>query len=230
MSQLGRHWMLGTEGADAPVVYVVPEPASSIVLRQIVECVCQPSARDIQCLDVVLPEDSSALFVRVSKRSRPRAMSPNSRRIGPCPCHPKQRKTRVEGEIDHHASQRWPHLEEVTIRWRGSYGYLTGHLPGDEDIPMARIGYLGSPNEWAFAIYQASTESYQQSVLLNGQLTGAPTEALDCACTHYLTDTTDHARSGGGCWFVGETARAWCTCVRELTAVDAHRFRCARNR
>ena len=108
------------------------------------------------------------------------------------PVPPKQLKTRVEGEVDHHASQRWPHLEEVTIRWRGSYGYLTGHLPGDEDIPMARIGYLGSPNEWAFAIYQASTESYQQSVLLNGQLTGAPTEALDCACTLYLTDSTDH--------------------------------------
>jgi hypothetical protein len=104
------------------------------------------------------------------------------------PVPPKQLKTRVEGTVDHHASQRWPRLEEVTIRWRGSYGYLTGHLP-DEDIPLARIGYLGDPDEWAFAIYQASSDTYQESVLLNGQPTGTPNQALDCACTLYLTDS-----------------------------------------
>jgi hypothetical protein len=108
------------------------------------------------------------------------------------PVPPKPLKTRIEGEVDHYASQRWPQLEEVTIRWRGSYGYLTGHLPDDQDIPLARIGYLGNPTDWAFALYQASTDTYQPSVLLNGQPTGTPTQALDCACTLYLADTTDH--------------------------------------
>ena len=32
-------------------------------------------------------------------------------------------KTHVEGHLDFHASQRWPQLEEVTISWRGGYGY-----------------------------------------------------------------------------------------------------------
>jgi hypothetical protein len=49
-----------------------------------------------------------------------------------------------------------------------------------------------NPADWTFAIYQASTDTYQQSVLLNGQPTGTPTQALDCACTLYLADTTDH--------------------------------------
>ncbi len=57
--------------------------------------------------------------------------------------------------------QRWPALEEVTITWRGSYGHLTGYLSDDDNdqIKLRRIGYLGDDNEWAFAIWQASTDS-----------------------------------------------------------------------
>ena len=42
-------------------------------------------------------------------------------------------KELIEGTVDHHASQRWPALEEVTISWRGSYGYLTGYLSDNDD-------------------------------------------------------------------------------------------------
>lgn len=95
------------------------------------------------------------------------------------------------GTVDHHASTRWPALEEVTISWRGSYGYLIGYLSAnDEDqIKLCRIQYLGDPERWAFAIWQASTDSYTDSVLLNGQPTGQPTLALDTACTLYLSNT-----------------------------------------
>ena len=52
-------------------------------------------------------------------------------------------KELIEGTVDHHASQRWPALEEVTISWRGSYGYLTGYLSEDNDdtIKLCRIQY-----------------------------------------------------------------------------------------
>jgi hypothetical protein len=94
-------------------------------------------------------------------------------------------RSRFEGTVDHHAAQRWPALEEVTIRWRGSYGYLTGYLSEDDDdtINLCRIQYLGDPDEWAFAIWQASTDSYAESVLLDGQPAGHPNQALDTACT-----------------------------------------------
>ena len=35
--------------------------------------------------------------------------------------------------MDHHASQAWPALQEVTIRWRGGYGYLIAWAGDDND-------------------------------------------------------------------------------------------------
>src|SRR5258708_3981486 len=61
------------------------------------------------------------------------------------PVPSRRLKELIEGTVDHHASQRWPALEEVTIRWRGSYGYLTGYLSEDDHdtIKLCRIQYLG---------------------------------------------------------------------------------------
>ena len=110
------------------------------------------------------------------------------------PVPSRRLKDLIEGTVDHHASQRWPALEEVTIRWRGSYGYLTGYLSEDDDdtIELCRIQYLGDPDEWAFAIWQASTDSYAGSVLLDGRPAGHPNLALDTACTLYLAGTSDY--------------------------------------
>src|ERR1039457_5570975 len=78
------------------------------------------------------------------------------------PVPSRRLKELIEGTADHHASQHWPALEEVTISWRGSYGYLTGY------------------------------DSYTTAVLLDGSFTGHPNQALDTACTLYLADTSDH--------------------------------------
>src|SRR5579859_6862581 len=101
----------------------------------------------------------------------------------PMPVPSRRLKDLIEGTVDHHASQRWPALEEVTITWRGSYGYLTGYLSDNDDdtIKLCRIQYLGDPDEWAFAIWQASSDSYTDSVLLDGHVTGHPNLALDTA-------------------------------------------------
>ena len=40
------------------------------------------------------------------------------------PAPPKRLKDLIEGTVDHHASQAYPDLQEVTIRWHGSFGYL----------------------------------------------------------------------------------------------------------
>lgn len=57
--------MVGAEHPAAPVVYVVPESASSIALPEIVERLRQPSSRDVQGFDVIRPEFASAFFVRL---------------------------------------------------------------------------------------------------------------------------------------------------------------------
>jgi hypothetical protein len=58
------------------------------------------------------------------------------------------------------------------------------------------IQYLGDPSEWAFAIWQASTDSYAEALLLDGHLTGHPNLALDTACTLYLADNPDQWAPG----------------------------------
>ena len=77
-------------------------------------------------------------------------------------------KTYIEGHLDFHASQRWPQLEEVTISWRGSYGYVSAYLTEDEAIPVCRLRYLGSDTGWGFALYQASSERYDDTLLPDG--------------------------------------------------------------
>ena len=88
-------------------------------------------------------------------------------------------KTLLSGQLDFYASKRWPQLEEVTIRWHG--GYVTGHLPGDEEPPLSRLHYHGSDTDWGFALYQASAQTYDDALLPNGHPTGTPEGAVDCA-------------------------------------------------
>jgi hypothetical protein len=47
----------------------------------------------------------------------------------------------------------------------------------------------GSAHAWGFAIYLASRDDYQDSVLPSGYLAGTPQEALDCACGRYLDNS-----------------------------------------
>jgi hypothetical protein len=85
---------------------------------------------------------------------------------------PTSVKTSTADDLDFYASQRWPQLEEVTVTWRGSFGYVTGHLPGGEEFPLCRLRYLGLSEQWGFGLYQASTDGYEDSILPTGSFTG----------------------------------------------------------
>ena len=104
------------------------------------------------------------------------------------PVPPARLKTYLAGHLDFHASTRWPQLEEITITWRGGYGYVTAHLPGDEQLPLYRLRYLGSDTDWGFALYRASSERYDDTPLPDGNPSGSPEQALDCALGLYLAD------------------------------------------
>ena len=60
------------------------------------------------------------------------------------PAPPRRLKDLIEGTVDHHASLTHPDLQEVTIRWRGSFGYLIawageGELSKDKDVLCRRL-------------------------------------------------------------------------------------------
>ena len=85
-----------------------------------------------------------------------------------------------------HAEHNWPQLTKLQARYRGSFAYITGVLPGGEQIPLFRLRYGGSAHFFGFAIYSPARDHYQDAVLLTGLPTGSPQAALDTACTVHL--------------------------------------------
>ncbi|MFE4956530.1 hypothetical protein ACFRCW_21090 [Streptomyces sp. NPDC056653] len=45
-----------------------------------------------------------------------------------------------------------------------------------------RLRYGGSASTWGFALYLASTDKYEDTILPTGSFVGTPEEALDSAC------------------------------------------------
>ena len=107
------------------------------------------------------------------------------------PVPAKRVKDLTEGTVDHHASLTHPELQEITIRWRGSFGYMAAWAgPGDdtdEEIRLCRIEYLGD-DDWAFALYDPAADSYRDAVLKDGQHTGTAVDAYDIAAIVHLAD------------------------------------------
>jgi hypothetical protein len=59
-----------------------------------------------------------------------------------------------------------------------------------EATPMhlCRLGYLESPDRWAFAFFKYSDEKYEPPFLPSGEFAGTPDEAFDCSALVYLQD------------------------------------------
>ena len=111
--------------------------------------------------------------------------------LDPMPVPSKRVKDITEGTVDHHASLTHPELQEITIRWRGGFGYMAAWAgPGDdtdEEIRLCRIEYLGD-DDWGFALYDPATENYEPSVLPGEQPFGSAVEAYDTAAILHLTE------------------------------------------
>jgi len=103
---------------------------------------------------------------------------------------PASTKTSLGQKLRARARERWPQLAGIDVRFHGKFAYVSGHLPDSTRLPLCRLRYAGYASMWGFAIYRASHDDYQDSVLPSGQFAGTPEEALDCACGLYLADPT----------------------------------------
>ena len=99
---------------------------------------------------------------------------------------PESTKTSLQQRLSTHARTQWPQLAGIDTRFRGNFAYITGRLPDGETIPLMRLRYGGSAARWGFAIYLASKDGYEDSVLPTGDFAGTPEDALDTACGLYL--------------------------------------------
>jgi hypothetical protein len=104
---------------------------------------------------------------------------------------PEPARRTLEAGLEARRHQRWKDLQDLNVRYRGDYAYITG-TDTDGPLPLCRLGYHGSPDNWGFACYLASKDRYEESILPTGSFTGTPEQALDCAAS---TPTTPHPGS-----------------------------------
>jgi hypothetical protein len=103
---------------------------------------------------------------------------------------PTSTRTSLQQRLSGRARERWPQLAGIDASFRGSFAYITGQLPDGGTLKLMRLRYGGSATRWGFAIYMASKDGYEPSILPTGDFTGTPEDALDCACGLYLDDPT----------------------------------------
>ena len=96
-------------------------------------------------------------------------------------------KTALHRRLDTHRADHWPQIRALDLRFRGQFAYLDAIDPDGEAWQLCRLRYLGHPDQWGFAVYLASRDGYEDSVLQTGSPIGTPEEALDCAAELYLT-------------------------------------------
>jgi hypothetical protein len=99
---------------------------------------------------------------------------------------PQMTKDSLERRLAVHARTRWPQVAELHARYRGALAWIDAELPDGQVVPLIRLRYLGSDQDWGFGLYLASTDRYEDQILPTGGFTGTPEEALDCACDLYL--------------------------------------------
>ena len=111
------------------------------------------------------------------------------------PVPSKRVKETVEGTVDHHASLTHPHpeLQEITIRWRGSFGYMAAWAgPGDdtdEEIPLCRIEYLSDDEQLGLRDLRPRHRDLRtDAVLPGGHPFGNADDAYDTAAIVHLVD------------------------------------------
>lgn len=103
---------------------------------------------------------------------------------------PESTRISLSQRLTVHARERWPQIERVNTRFRGSFAYVTARVADGEELPLMRLRYGGSAHAWGFAIYRASHNDYEDSYLPTGWMGGSPEDALDTACGLYLADPT----------------------------------------
>jgi len=106
--------------------------------------------------------------------------------MGHMPAIPASTRSSITLRLLDHAEKHWPQLDKVQVTCRSSFAYVTGVLPGGEQLPLFRLRYGGSAHSFGFAIYSAARERYEDAALLTGLPVGTPQEALDTACTVHL--------------------------------------------
>src|SRR5260370_28836063 len=80
------------------------------------------------------------------------------------PAIPQSTRSSILLRLLDHAEKNWPQLSKVQARYHGPFAYITGMLPGGEQIPLFRLRSGGSGHSFGFAIYSSAPRRYAHAV------------------------------------------------------------------
>ena len=130
---------------------------------------------------------------------------------------PIENRYDIHDRIDRHVTANWPALESARARFRGGFAYLDAILTAGVIQPLCRLRYDGHDSLFGFALWRASHNDYEDTILPGGDLTTTVENAFDVAASFYLTDQqhprrtteTDHWRAEGKAPRDLERATGW---------------------
>ncbi|WP_329587234.1 ATP-binding protein [Kitasatospora sp. NBC_01250] len=99
---------------------------------------------------------------------------------------PESMQHHLRQRLNCRARARWPQVNAVTVRFRAEFAYVAAELTSGQILPLCRLRFTGVLHAWSFALYLASSDSYQDTALPSGLPAGSPEEALECAGDLYL--------------------------------------------
>ncbi|MGB7053212.1 MAG: hypothetical protein WBG41_16725, partial [Acidimicrobiales bacterium] len=90
---------------------------------------------------------------------------------------PDRARADLERRLEDHRRSRWPQLKAANVRFRTPFAYVEATLPDGYDQPLFRLRWIGNrENKWAFAVWLASKEGYENSMLPSGLRVGTVEE------------------------------------------------------
>ena len=101
---------------------------------------------------------------------------------------PIENRYDIHDRIDRHVTANWPALEGARARFRGGFAYLDAILTAGVIQPLCRLRYDGHDSLFGFALWRASHNDYEDTILPGGDLTTTVENAFDVAASFYLTD------------------------------------------
>jgi hypothetical protein len=110
---------------------------------------------------------------------------------------PESTKTSLRQKLEARRRERWPGLSRLEVRYRANFAYVSGVDADGDELQLFRLRYNASASRWGFAIYLASKDGYEDSVLPSGMHAGSPEEALDCSCGLYLNQPQAWSEASG---------------------------------
>ena len=103
----------------------------------------------------------------------------------PMPAIPESTRSSILLRLLDHAENNWPQLAKVQARYHGSFAYITGILPGGEQIPLFRSATAAQPTPSASrSTHPHTTDTKRRPAYRTAHW--QPPRALDIACIVHL--------------------------------------------